>query len=173
MSRSLGHYTLCKYGGSFLFSSLPLSLPNHLDLSVISEPEFETLELQDGDLLVMGSDGLWEVLDNDAVLHILQTECSQKSSQEISDILLERVQERVKQKKQLQQNYVADNTSIVVVRFNLLETLDIDIRDILPDQGRLTPTPSVTDSNSSTPTRSPSSNRGSLSRQDTQTIEDE
>ena len=59
MSRSLGHVTLSRFGGSH-FSQLLIIISsiNPLLLSVISEPDFLSCSVVNADILVLASDGI-------------------------------------------------------------------------------------------------------------------
>jgi serine/threonine protein phosphatase PrpC len=90
MTRAIGHPVLSQYG-------------------VSPEPEFSTTAVAPGDRLVLGSDGLWDVVENDEVALL----CSYRSSaSKCAQALLNIARDKYSRNRQ--QHGRADNTTIIV-----------------------------------------------------------
>lgn len=91
MTRSLGHPVLSQYG-------------------VSPEPEFTQTEIRPGDRIIMASDGLWDVMENEEVALV----CSYRASaNKCAQALLAAAREKYQKHKQRQGK--ADNTTIVCI----------------------------------------------------------
>eukprot|EP01091_Cochliopodium_minus_P017636 TRINITY_DN6963_c1_g3_i1.p1 TRINITY_DN6963_c1_g3~~TRINITY_DN6963_c1_g3_i1.p1 ORF type:complete len:315 (+),score=93.51 TRINITY_DN6963_c1_g3_i1:938-1882(+) len=91
MSRSFGHVILSKFGA-------------------ICEPEFTVHQIKDGDMLVAATDGVWGILENDEVGHIVDVYRSNPSS------IASRIVSTVKQRC-LKDDTTCDNTTCLVTHF--------------------------------------------------------
>ena len=139
---------------------------------VSSQPDFCTSTIEDGDILIMASDGLWDVKSNEDIRK--QILLSDKSAQEIADDILNSV--KLHFGKEITNS---DNTTIVVTKFTKSNQVSLNLSEILPDT--ITPTASwKTDSTSSgnlTPRFStstdsmPQSNSPMFAREDTPILE--
>jgi len=92
MTRSLGHAILSQCG-------------------ISSEPEFFSTTLEDGDKLIIGCDGLWDVISNEEAMGIVALYAGQ-TPQAACEALVREAQRRWKQK------HGGDNITAVVVFFN-------------------------------------------------------
>jgi len=94
MTRALGHIVLKNYG-------------------ISCEPEFQSCNVQEGDKLVLASDGLWEIMENHEVGEIINNYPDlNKACKE----LVRQVESRCKLL-----NLASDNLTIVIVAFQKKE----------------------------------------------------
>ena len=92
MSRALGHIILRKYG-------------------VSSEPEFSFLNVEDGDIVICATDGLWEGSSDKEIVDLVVSNYNSVSQ-------LARELCRFSDQKWNQQRLLADNITIVVLKFH-------------------------------------------------------
>lgn len=152
MSRSLGHLVLSRFGVS------PL-------------PEFQTIVIQPDDILVLASDGLWDLFLSS---HLERRIDHLTSLQKFTDELIRDVLARCKT-----QNRTSDNTTVVTVRFSRHAVLPFDSAALARQYPRMQPADTaVAEENSlsaelpSTPLLSRSSIANDLQRCDTAVLED-
>merc|ERR1712137_140732 len=146
MSRSLGHLILSNYG-------------------VSSTPDMKTIIIEDGDYLVLASDGLWDVMKHEEIRNIIENS-EDSSPQEIADNLIS----LVKEKNEEIQN--SDNTTIVVTKFTKTCEVVLNLSEVLPQD--ITPTTSwrtSTDSGATTNSSPLLVSSGTLQRMDTPVLD--
>jgi len=99
MSRSLGHSTLSRFG-------------------VSPEPELNWFGIESGDILVLASDGLWEVMNNEEVANFINQYINEKEyldPQQICSKLYREISDRCKSSNRLE-----DNATLVIVPFSIM-----------------------------------------------------
>ena len=85
-----------------------------------ADPEFITRELQDGDILVSASDGLWDVCTNERVAEIVSAQSN------IRDVPKALAREAAAKSKELK--VMLDNTTIVAVEFRLVDNISLPVQ---------------------------------------------
>ena len=135
---------------------------------VSTQPDFVTSTLEDGDILVIASDGLWDVKSNEDIRKFILTSPDNDTPQQLAEKILQSVKDHYGE-----EYGTADNTTIVVTRYTKTVQLSLSISDILPDE--LTPTTSWKTESLSSGNNTPSSDTmrlsGGIARNDTPVIE--
>jgi len=98
MSRSLGHVILARYG-------------------VSADPEFDSVEIENGDILILASDGLWEVMENLEVAQFLNNYFAIPSDLLDPFQICKDIYKEVAQRSKIM-GRKEDNTTIVIVQFS-------------------------------------------------------